>query len=794
MTRLLALALLCALVGCQPPCEVLQLRVTDRPAGVVKVNATAQLGDKIATDVIPFTGDLSQLALRAPQGSVGTITVYLEGLDENDCVIARGQTEADLTQCGRDPASAPLRALSAPLCECSSDGWCREAPGPPNHDLNDVFALGQELWAVGKHGVTLRSLDGGATFTQIAAPGSPDLHGVWGNAKLGWWAVGKGSTVLRFDGAAWRPLASPQGTDWYAVWGLDDTLWIAGGGGAISRYTEGLGFAAPDAPGSRRFSGANAPLFGLFGLARDQIYAVGGSADPENYAWAPSILRFSGSGAWAEELPNNAFGGTLRRITGTSDGKLLAIGGCQTVPESSTGRCPDPSLALTSTGNRSWTRLALPPAVSKLPLRGASAGAPGEFWLVGGDPQQHRGLALRCQNGGAGCTSVPEADRLGSLRGVAVSGAATYAVGDFGDLALLSGAKAQRQAGPDTAHDSLVAFFAVSPTDAYAVGLTDATLRAASGALQQQGLILHWDGLRWTRLTLVTSPVHECAPGIPVCPLRAIYGDGQALWVAGEGGALLQVTPLPPGSTTLTLRWQGLGGAQILHDLYGTGGVFYAVGALGDTPVFVRSQDGGAFQPEPAPWLGTVLQNKASLRSVTGTAAGELWVGAGENFGNYQPHLFHRKSPQSPWDPTWTLPDVNGWPEALHSPEPGLVLVTGDYHTHSSGGLSRVAATANKLLLAESGIDAFNGLWGAARGEVWAAGGSWQGYRMFLDQSRGVIARYSGSKVEVLDSGTTHNLQAAGGAGLGNVWIVGDGGTLLRRRLVSASARGGATQ
>ena len=129
------------------------------------------------------------------------------------------------------------------------------------------------------------------------------LISIWGTAADNVWAVGgdaqdgKGPTVLHHDGSGWtRRLTGHEGDLWWVTGfaNFPGAPVLAGGaGGQILRYD-----AATDAFTRDVTPGSNT-VFGLWGPAPDDVWAVGGSGSSGAFAW-----RHDGT-AWrvAEGLP-----------------------------------------------------------------------------------------------------------------------------------------------------------------------------------------------------------------------------------------------------------------------------------------------------------------------------------------------------------------------------------------------------------------------------------------------------------------------------------------------------------
>src|SRR5262245_43159732 len=122
-------------LGCGKPCAVIGLRFTGATDASVGVRVSATFPGRAASQVVDFGPDATHPALRVPPEETGTLSIYAEALSADGCVIARGTAILDLAACQQDDAEIALQPLAHPLCDCTDDGWCREYPEAPNHDL-----------------------------------------------------------------------------------------------------------------------------------------------------------------------------------------------------------------------------------------------------------------------------------------------------------------------------------------------------------------------------------------------------------------------------------------------------------------------------------------------------------------------------------------------------------------------------------------------------------------------------------------------------------------------------------
>ena len=151
------------------------------------------------------------------------------------------------------------------------------------------------------------------------------LLSVWGASAADVWAVGgdardgTGPLVLRFDGAAWRraPTGEPAGNLWWVFGFPGGPVYLGGEGGVILRYQDEA-FTRMTTPGTQT-------VFGIWGAAPDDVWAVGGASDSTGgFAW-----RLRGGDAWEPEptLPAEvATGAAVWKVFGAGRDDAWLVG------------------------------------------------------------------------------------------------------------------------------------------------------------------------------------------------------------------------------------------------------------------------------------------------------------------------------------------------------------------------------------------------------------------------------------------------------------------------------------
>jgi len=176
-----------------------------------------------------------------------------------------------------------------------------------------------------------------AVWSTVAADLRESVLSITGTSATDVWAVGadrgQGPLVLHFDGAAWAPMATGQrGTLWWVQAFKDGPVFMAGAGSTVLRYEHGT-FTRLPAIGLSRHT-----VFGLWGAAPDDLYAVGSLGSSNGFVW-----HYDGT-AWAdvalpEALPKDAQGNTpgLFKVWGDGAGTVWVVGGAGTVLRSRQG-------------------------------------------------------------------------------------------------------------------------------------------------------------------------------------------------------------------------------------------------------------------------------------------------------------------------------------------------------------------------------------------------------------------------------------------------------------------------
>ena len=172
----------------------------------------------------------------------------------------------------------------------------------------NAFAVGWNLFLARWDGAqwTVDAPPAGTRNTRV-------LQGVWSDGPKNAWAVGARSVVLKFDGTAWavvsdslRPLGVQD--NYNAVWGSTSDIWIVGDA-TIVQCKGGSSCGSLSLPAA-----TGGPLYGVWGTAANNIYAVGAGG---------RILRYDGTSWTAMASPTNR---TLVRVSGSGPADVWAVG------------------------------------------------------------------------------------------------------------------------------------------------------------------------------------------------------------------------------------------------------------------------------------------------------------------------------------------------------------------------------------------------------------------------------------------------------------------------------------
>jgi len=303
-------------------------------------------------------------------------------------------------------------------------------------------------------------------------------------------------------------------------------------------------------------------------------------------------------------------GSILSGMTETSASDAWAVGSIPTARDGSTADSRSAALIVHWNGT-TWSQVAVPEAGSVEALTGVAATSATDAWAVG-SYYNTRTLILHW----AGSSWQEVASPTGGvLTGVAVgpSGVA-WAVGQTINgwplILRLVGGKWQNVTAPDLPSTVLESVVATSPSNAWAVGVSDT-----------KPLILHWNGTAWSK-----APVPSPAGGGTLEDVTAAQ-DGTA-WAVGTSFAA-------PGRTFI-LRWNGTVWTQVPSPTPASGAALEGVTASGTKGAwavgtelanpgrtFVLRWNGTSWTQVPSPDPGT---KSDTLTRVVAIPGGPTWA------------------------------------------------------------------------------------------------------------------------------------------------------------------------
>jgi hypothetical protein len=359
-----------------------------------------------------------------------------------------------------------------------------------------------------------------ADWRLIAEHPRAALMGVTGSGEDDVWAVGaddgEGGLVLNWDGAAWARVPNADRHDlWWSHAFSPDEVFAVGAGGTVLRGGRS-GFTRMSTPGL----GAQT-LYGAWGAAPDDLWAVGGFAGRWGFLW-----HFDGE-AWVEQpLPDD--------LPLSPEGELPALFKVW-------GRAADDVWAVGSHGTvlhfdgAAWE--VVPSGTDELLFTVHARN--GRLAVVG--PR-----TVLVEEGGAFTNVSPEG--AGILQGVCVEDDGSIVIsGQSGTMWVRdpAGAWAQQTNTTGVSPESLHAVWTAPSGDRWAAG------GAVLSAALDQGVIVHQGAAipSWT----APEPVD---PGPAVCPDEAIDPEPGGSVARGWSEQILQAIRGSTPATYTTCRWR----------------------------------------------------------------------------------------------------------------------------------------------------------------------------------------------------------------------------------------------
>ncbi len=426
----------------------------------------------------------------------------------------------------------------------------------PERFLRDVHGTGAgNVWAVGEGG--LAYVWNGVRWERQHTGTSADLYGVWTHGEQVW-AVGTGATIRVRDAQGWRAVEPPaRNVTFTAVWGTGPKdVWVTGSrSGAVLFHWDGKGWSPVQLPFSA--------LYDISGRSSWDILVVG----------EEGAAQFTGS-RW-----DTVSQGTSPRFLGalhTADGRVMVGAHGQVLRSGweNTWLALDQGIrsdfvSLSAPEDDAWffadgsrVRKGPPPLASSTlgPANMLARQGPGRLWAAGhaGRVDLHSWDSF---GGGVNHFYLPQQFELHGVfpvRDMLAWVVGTDTATGEGVLVQLDGHTAWTRY-PLAAPGGLNAVDGSAPDDVWAVG---------------ESVLAHWDGSAWTETRGMWLPEFRAvrglgrnlawalgahslwrwdgtqwAPvglpeGLETLELHTLFMDSrEALYVAGDGGLLLQYEP-----------------------------------------------------------------------------------------------------------------------------------------------------------------------------------------------------------------------------------------------------------
>ena len=145
--------------------------------------------------------------------------------------------------------------------------WTYEALPDAAVKLNDVYAVGENAFAIGEDGACLQRASGGV-WKECVSGVTVALNGISGSGKNDVWAVGAAGTVVHYDGTEWKVQEVPTAETLWAVFVPEEGSVVAvGSNGAAIRLMGGEWEVLP--------TGVDNILYAVHGVSANNIWASG---------------------------------------------------------------------------------------------------------------------------------------------------------------------------------------------------------------------------------------------------------------------------------------------------------------------------------------------------------------------------------------------------------------------------------------------------------------------------------------------------------------------------------------
>lgn len=553
--------------------------------------------------------------------------------------------------------------------------------------------------------------------------GNP-LRAIWGSGRNDVWAVGDRGTVIHWNGQSFEDRSPGSLRDLRGIWGSGpNDVFVAGDGRELQRW-DGRAWQPLRNPGV--LNGHH----GLSGTASDDVWVNGGWE--ELFHW--NGVQFAGAFHAGYELRPQASWSYERH-------RAFVVG----YPGVIANARYNPAMDFTG-ASMEYMAPPAPPGSLSLVLLGVWAASAIDAWVVG-----ERGTILhRDRLRWTPVTSGVMVD-LHAVWGASADD--VWAVGKGGTILRWRGAAQGWVAADSPTRLDLHAIWGSAADDVWAAG--------------DGGVIVRFDGQRWTS------------------PFRITEADLEAVWALSPDDAWVV------GAAGTVLRWQGAGFTKVpspvpndLTDVWAAGSSsVWMVGGGG----MILEWDGGKLIP-------TLLPNPTNLESIWGLGPTDIWA-VGGVIHHFDGRAWTRVTQPANTGASgvWTNDPARLWVLARYDTLMIYQRATAQWQTHKAPAeyaLWGSSATDIHVVGVNGHAGRFDGqswtsgaflgssahaVWGTSAGEVWAAG------------SIGLIARRPpGGQWERSPSQqqrmTSNDLSGVRGSGPGDIWMVGEDGSILRRR------------
>lgn len=144
--------------------------------------------------------------------------------------------------------------------------WTFE-PAPNDEKLNEVFAIGDEAFAVGQAGSIVHRTAAGE-WVAMESGVTVDLHGVAGSTLTDVWAVGDDGVALHYTGGTWDVVDAGTTKPLWAVFAPGSSaVFAVGNNGTAVRWDGAAWSALP--------TGVDNNLYAIHGVSATNVWAVG---------------------------------------------------------------------------------------------------------------------------------------------------------------------------------------------------------------------------------------------------------------------------------------------------------------------------------------------------------------------------------------------------------------------------------------------------------------------------------------------------------------------------------------